>query len=63
MTNHGNHIMDYGTDSDDWESEQKVQRMAYKYWNFDIMPPMGYLHVVAEYIVKHPKEFKGAGPQ
>ena len=40
-----------------------VRRLAHEYWNWGIMLPMGYAHVVNEYIVKHPEEFKGAGPQ
>ena len=40
-----------------------IRRLAHEYWNLGITLPMGYAHVINEYIVKHPKEFKGAGPQ
>lgn len=43
--------------------ENIIKKMAFEYWNFDILPPREYRHAVAHYIAYHSEEFKGAGPQ
>jgi len=41
----------------------KVSVYAHRYWNFGKIPPDKYKPLVAEYIRKHPEEFKGLTPQ
>ena len=41
----------------------KIRFYAHRYWNFDELPPVTYRALVAKYIIDHPDEFKGAGPQ
>lgn len=40
-----------------------IRRLAHEYWNWDILPPKEYALAVSGYIVEHPEEFRGAGPQ
>ena len=43
--------------------DEFIRKLAHDYWNFDIIPLPEYLSDVANYIIQHLEEFKGAGPQ
>lgn len=45
------------------EEERTIQRHAFRYWNFGIIPPEGYKKKVGEFLRDHPSLFKGATPQ
>lgn len=48
---------------DKCEEERIIYLHAFRYWNFDIMPPNEYKEKVSNFISAHPSVFKGAGPQ
>ena len=48
---------------EEFTENYKVSIYAHRYWNFDEMPPEKYKKQVAEYIQRHPEEFKGLTPQ
>jgi len=44
------------------QEERTIIRMAFKYWNEDIEPPVEYQRKVWDYIQAHPEMFKGYIP-
>ena len=42
---------------------KEIEKMAFDYWNFDILPPVEKWRLVLDYIADHPERFKGLTPQ
>lgn len=43
--------------------DKEIEKMAFDYWNFDILPPIEKWRLVLDYIADHPEKFKGLIPQ
>lgn len=43
--------------------EKYIRKLARKYWDEGELPPQIYITKVAEYIMTHKDEFRGATPQ